>query len=117
MQFSTGKSTVFEKMFLADMKENNENRVVINDIEKKIFKEFLYFFYSGKFDESKSDFAIPLLAAADKYDVPQLKELCVNLLLRNLNPENCLEIYSAAEVRRILLKEVTVSAISEIYLF
>lgn len=81
------------------MKEKIENRVKIEDMDKNIFKEFLYFFYSGRIDETKIDLAIPLLAAADKYDVPGLKELCVNVLLRNLNAENALEVYSAAEVR------------------
>lgn len=81
------------------MKEKIESRVKIDDINKIVFKKFLHFFYSEKIDETKFDDAIPLLAAADKYDVPQLKEMCASFLLRSLSPENALEIYSAAEVR------------------
>lgn len=80
------------------MKEKKENRVNIEDMKKKIFKEFLNFFYSGKIDETKEDIAIPLLAAAEKYHVPELKEMCVNFLLRCLIPDNALELYAAAEV-------------------
>ena len=36
MYYLTGKSSVFEKMFLANMKEKMENRVEIKDIDKWI---------------------------------------------------------------------------------
>ena len=77
------------------LKENEDNYVNIEDIECDIFKVFLRFIYSGqvdKLDEIVSD----LLAAADKYDVQPLKEVCVHHMAKNISVDNAVDIFSVA---------------------
>ena len=77
------------------LKEHEDNYVNIEDIECDIFKVFLRFIYSGqvdKLDEIVSD----LLAAADKYDVQPLKEICVHHMAKNISVDNAVDILALA---------------------
>ncbi|XP_049813722.1 protein roadkill-like [Schistocerca nitens] len=61
--------------------------VRINDVEADVLREVLRFVYtdSTPFLETMAD---RLLMAADKYDLPQLKELCEVELVKNLTVDN-----------------------------
>ena len=67
------RSPVFSAMFQNDMEEARTNRVKIDDIEAPIFKEFLYFLYTGKLNSTNIE---ELYVVADKYQVETLKSLC-----------------------------------------
>ena len=58
------------------MEEKKNSRVEVKDVEPDVMAELLRFIYTGKttkLDELVGD----LLAAAEKYQVEQLKKVCV----------------------------------------
>lgn len=85
------RSPVFHAMFSSNMKENNEDKVNIEDIDYNVMEEMLYFIYCGTV-RNINEFKIPLLKAADKYDLESLKLICERALQNDINLENYCEI-------------------------
>ena len=69
------RSPVFAAMFQNDMREARTNQVKIEDMEPTVFREFLYFLYTGQLNSVCLN---ELHQAADKYQVETLKRLCSN---------------------------------------
>ena len=67
------RSPVFAAMFQSDMEESRTNQVKISDIEPTVFRDFLYFLYTGRLNSANIH---DLYMAADKYQVETLKSLC-----------------------------------------
>lgn len=86
----SARSVVFDTMLQTTMKENEFNEALINDIDGKSLVEFLRFIYSGKV-QSFEGIAADLLYAAHKYEIEDLKPLCVQHLCSNLNLTNVLD--------------------------
>ncbi|XP_065205342.1 speckle-type POZ protein-like [Planococcus citri] len=93
-------SPVFAAMFKHDAKENEENRVYIDDIDEKVVSEMLQFIYTGKC-EKLAELATGLLAAADKYDLNRLKMICANELYEKLSVENAASILTLADMHSV----------------
>ena len=75
------RSPVFAAMFQHEMQESKTGHVVIPDIELDIFKEMLYFIYSGQIETPLTERKAKLLfLAADKYDIEDLKNICLHFL-------------------------------------
>jgi speckle-type POZ protein len=74
-------------MFDAQMKESKTKTVHINDIKGKVLQEMLRFMYTGKIEDVKAN-ASALIFAAEKYDIKELKDLCVSSLIKNLSTTN-----------------------------
>ncbi|XP_044019426.1 speckle-type POZ protein-like A [Aphidius gifuensis] len=69
------RSPVFFAMFSHEqLKENQKNEVVIEDIDEDVFEEFLYFIYTGK-SLNIEKMPMELLAVAEKYQVDYLKNI------------------------------------------
>ncbi|XP_043288340.1 TD and POZ domain-containing protein 3-like [Venturia canescens] len=83
-------SEVFQAMFSSRMTENEENRVTIVDIDAKLFREFLNYLYTGQVNNLK-DSVEEMIMVADKYQVTELKEMCANFMLKNLNTKNVVQ--------------------------
>jgi hypothetical protein len=83
-------------MFANDMKEKNENLVVIEDIENDVFEEFLKFIYFSKLDKIET-MAIKLLKASDKYNVIELKSSYEDFLTTELSIRNAIQTLYTAE--------------------
>lgn len=78
------RSPVFAAMFKHPMLENQENIVAIDDFKHDVVAEMLRFIYTGyapKLPEMSED----LLAAADKYAIERLKQMCGGYLSDNLS--------------------------------
>lgn len=86
----SARSVVFDAMLQTKMKENEDNTALIKDIEGKTLIEFLRFLYSGKVQDLK-EIAGDLLYAANKYELPDLKPLCVKFLCYDLEESNVLD--------------------------
>ena len=89
-------SPVFGAMFKEGTKEHEENIVIIEDIESDVFELFLRYLYSGEvnqLDEKHLD----LFAAADKYDVQPLREICIRHMSTNISVDNAVDILALAE--------------------
>ncbi|XP_016124419.1 speckle-type POZ protein-like [Sinocyclocheilus grahami] len=73
------------------------NRVEINDVEAEVFKEMMFFIYTGK-APNLDKMADDLLAAADKYALERLKVMCEDALCTSLSVENAAEILILADL-------------------
>ena len=84
------------------MSDNNE--INIEDLDFSMVSNMVKFIYSGRLEDlaEKSDL---LLAAADKYDIKDLKSLCSQQLAANL---------SADKVRQLILTSRDIMGISGI---
>ena len=76
------RSTYFDTMFNAGMKESESNVVEVTDVQPKVFKILLRFLYGSVPEKSECDVWSELLVAADKYDVQHLKEACETSLVK-----------------------------------
>ena len=77
-------SPVFAAMFKQDFEESHSKRVVIEDMEPRIFEELLEFLYKGVTLTSHSE---ALFQAADKYQIDVLKEECEDGLIADLRTQ------------------------------
>jgi speckle-type POZ protein len=87
------KSEVFAAMFEHPTKDKLTNRITIEDIEPDVFHELLRFIYTGRLSTTAMEsMAVCLLIAADKYFLEELKVKCENYLVREMSPDNCIEL-------------------------
>ncbi|XP_023316699.1 speckle-type POZ protein A-like [Trichogramma pretiosum] len=89
-------SPVFKAMFTHDMLERKNNSIEIPDIPYNILIEMLRYIYTGDIVSTKTDIVLKLLAAADKYQIDNLKIKCEKILCAELSTENALDILEAA---------------------
>ena len=75
----TARSPVFEAMFQHDTLESQTNVVTIKDIEPEVFEEILLYIQTGD-APNINKIAKKLLAAADFYQLDQLKISCQEVL-------------------------------------
>jgi speckle-type POZ protein len=107
----SSRSPVFAAMFEHQMKESTENVVKIVDMSTEVANELLHFIYSGKVDNLKK-VAKDLLAAADKYQLPQLVEMCEEHLMANLTTDTAPQVLVLSHLHKALkLKTVVVEFI------
>lgn len=113
----SARSSVFAAMFNHDMQESKSGEINIQDFEKDIFYELLHFIYSGRTSVPLTEImARLLLAAADKYDVQELKDECANFLLPHVIESTAQKMFEMAdafnvdnlkdECERILLLDI-----------
>jgi len=88
-------SPVFEAMFKEGTKEHQDNYVNIEDMDSDVFEMFLRFLYSGEV-EKLDDMVSDLLAAADKYDVQPLREICIKQMAKNISADNAVDMLALA---------------------
>ncbi|XP_015117134.1 speckle-type POZ protein A [Diachasma alloeum] len=94
-------SPVFLRMLSTPMEEAQTNRVEILDIPVDIMKVMLTFLYTGRYQALEDvDVACRVLAAAQKYDIGSLKDVCEYSLFTELEVENALKILEYAEVHK-----------------
>jgi len=96
----TTRCEYFRLMFESGMAESASNEVLVPDIEPSVFKELLRFVYSDEAPKFDSESTMALLAAADKYDMAGLKEICETALCSNLTAQNVIEALLLAEMHR-----------------
>jgi len=84
------RSSVFRAMFEHEMTENRSGRVEINDFDQDVVYEMLLYIYSGQVNDLEGK-AASLIAAADKYDLMELKQMCEVSLCENLSVVNVCE--------------------------
>lgn len=81
-------SKIFDEMF----KVNEEsNSITVDRVSPEVFKDFLKFVYSGQVSMDYSQ-ASQLFKVAFRYQVEDLREVCVDELLRNLSESNSVDI-------------------------
>jgi len=114
----SARSPVFFAMFQADMIENHSKKVHIRDVKKAVFSELLKFIYSGNVssEDSLKEQARDILAAANKYQLDLLKNLCEAQLVSTLNASNCFDLlvlgdlHEAAKLKMAALDFVSINS-------
>ncbi|XP_065205306.1 speckle-type POZ protein B-like isoform X17 [Planococcus citri] len=94
------RSPVFCAMFTHSTKENELNRVDIEDINETVMEEMLKYIYTGKCNDL-DELAEGLLAAADKYDLCQLKMMCAKTLSERLSVDNAASVLGLADMHGV----------------
>lgn len=91
------RSQVFAAMMETKLKEGEEKKAVIDDIDSKSLKEFLRFLYCGRVNEIET-VATDLIHAAEKYGLKDLKPLCVQSMIKTISMDNAIETFIIADL-------------------
>lgn len=84
------RSDVFNEMLTGDSQEAAENFVVIKDFDAKTMKELFRFMYSNEV-ENLNAIAEQLVYAAEKYQLDDLKEICLDSLVTSVSVDNVVD--------------------------
>lgn len=90
------RSPVFKAMFENRMKESRAREIGIPDVTPAALKAMLNYIYSAKTVDFTEKLACELLYAADKYELLELKEMCVSYLKGVVSIENVFRILDVA---------------------
>ncbi|XP_047334705.1 BTB/POZ domain-containing protein At1g55760 [Impatiens glandulifera] len=85
------RSPVFHSMFLYDLKEKEQSTIDISDMSFEACQAFLNYIYGIIQSEEFLTHRLSLLAAADKYDIKDLKVACHDSLIEDIDAVNVLE--------------------------
>lgn len=84
------RSPVFFKMLTSDMEEAKQGWANVPDFDSIVMKEVLRFIYCNEVrDLNKIDY--DLIFAAEKYQLDELKEICIDSMIAQLSSENVLK--------------------------
>lgn len=95
------RSPVFAAMFNHDTKENQTGEVSIVDIDGSAMELIVEYMYTGDFDNLTTENVLSVYAAAEKYDIKYVKELCSEFILRHLSMEWVCDVIKFAELYKI----------------
>ncbi|KAF5950383.1 hypothetical protein HYC85_012376 [Camellia sinensis] len=85
------RSPVFHSMFSHDLKEKELSTINISDMSSEACQAFLNYIYGNIQNQEFLTHRLALLRAADKYDILDLKEMCHESLLEDIDARNVLE--------------------------
>ncbi|GBN92354.1 Speckle-type POZ protein [Araneus ventricosus] len=105
------RSPVFAMMFRNDMRESKENTVFITDIKMPVLRALVSFLSSGVLPDCDFDFLCDLYYAADKYEVVELHQACIRLLLGKISLENIIRVLKLFSLHNDELLKSTVMAL------
>ncbi|KAL6844288.1 hypothetical protein ACP4OV_025961 [Aristida adscensionis] len=94
-------SPVFERMFLHDLKEKKSSTIDIEDMSLEACSALLGFIYGVIRQDQFWKYRIPLLAAANKYSISNIRDCCEESLLEDINSGNVLERLNIAWLYRL----------------
>lgn len=95
------RSAVFAAMFQSGMQESKPNCTIsVKDIEPDVFQEVLRFIYTDQV-KGLETMAHELLAAADKYALDHLMNMCVKHLCCHVSKKTVLQTLVQADLYRI----------------
>ena len=108
------QSPVFRAMLLADMKEKITKKVNIIGIRPEVLAEMLHFIYTGVTSKEIAEAdAGELLAAANQYQLDDLKKMCERVLCSSIRVDNCIEymvlgnLHEAPQLKRKAMKTLS----------
>ena len=92
----SARSPFFKSMFESNMKENITGLVTIEDCEAELFRSFITFLYTGEVYNLTSESIYDLYQIADKYQDKQLKEECLQFMIKNFCVDTFCEVIAFA---------------------
>lgn len=90
------RSPVFRAMLKHDMKEKNQGAITIPDCDPYTFTDFLFFLYTGTSDNILKENVFELYQMSDKYDVKDLRKVCVDFMFQNLSVDIICDVITLA---------------------
>lgn len=93
----TARSTTFNQMFNIEMKEKETGFVEIKDFDSDVLKELFRFIYYGQV-ENLDSIDVELYKAAQRYDIKDLPEICMESIVENINKRDVVELLELADV-------------------
>ncbi|XP_033150791.1 protein roadkill-like [Drosophila busckii] len=91
------RSEVFKAMFSHELEENKLNEVSISDFDAEVIHEMLKYMYTEKLTKL-NDLNADLLAIANKYELQELEQMCVDSLLEHLSIETAAEAFQLGDL-------------------
>ena len=89
-------------MFQVGFQEATTRRVEVADMDSKVFRQLLYYLYTGEAPQMEQDHITePLFVAADRYGVELLKKECARILMARLTYDNVLRLLVFAQMQSI----------------
>ncbi|EFJ24139.1 hypothetical protein SELMODRAFT_438494 [Selaginella moellendorffii] len=103
------RSPVFNAMFEHELKEKTCAVIRVADVPTPAMRALLLYLYTGEHDTKvMKDHGMALLAAAHKYDIPDLKKICETAV--SVHASNALEVlqnarlYDANHLKRVCIE-------------
>lgn len=90
-------SNFFRTMLESNMRESKDNCMQVSDIDSKTMLELMRFVYCEKIRCMDTNELIPLMFAADKYDIVVLRSSCIEIMHNNLSVDNVVKILTVAD--------------------
>ena len=84
------RSPVFYAMMSIDMKEAQQGFAEVPDFDSKLMEQVLHFIYCNKVINLE-ELSYQLIFAAEKYELKELKRMCIEHIIKNLKIENVTE--------------------------
>ncbi|KAF3564366.1 hypothetical protein DY000_02011893 [Brassica cretica] len=98
---AAARSKVFKKMLEEDECKTSSGKEIItlSEMKHEEVKALVEFIYSSGCGSTPcAEHARSLYLAADKYEIPHLRDLCRDELISSLNESNALDVYELAQI-------------------
>lgn len=89
------RSDLFNKIFTTNDKAQEEKNSIITGVSKTVFKSFLSYIYSDMLIDVVKN-ADDYLSLAEKFEVPEVKNIVTKALIYNLNESTALNAFESA---------------------
>ena len=105
------RSPVFDRMLSSDMKESEENQVILTDISPDTVSDMLSYIYTNSVEEFDKK-ARDLVPVAEKYELTDLKSKCSVALIKQIDKESAVELalmadmYSDEDLRKAAVRYI-----------
>ncbi|GJV13829.1 ALP1-like protein isoform X1, partial [Tanacetum coccineum] len=88
----TARLPIFDLMFTHELKEKDLCVIEIPEMSIKVYQPFLSYLYSNKIqNQGLLSHRLDLLRGADTYDVFDMKDVCQDILIEDIDSENVME--------------------------
>ncbi|CAL1272436.1 unnamed protein product [Larinioides sclopetarius] len=88
----SARSSVFANMLKHKMKENLTNCLEISDVDPVVVKKMASFIYGEQVGNLTVEIAIELYSTAERYDLKDLKTVCVSFITSHLTTDNVCDV-------------------------
>jgi len=108
------RSPVFKTMFLTGMREKRTGKVVIEDASPEAVRCMLSFAYKDGCPQLDESNIFDVLKIANKYDMPGLRDICLEFMALNARSDNTVAFLVACECYKFLdFKHMLLSALAD----
>lgn len=107
----TARSPVFAAMLEPHTEEAQKGRVIIEEVDYEVMNELITYMYCGK-SPNLTEHALEILAAADRFQLPGLKEMADMALRATLSIESACrqliyaDLFSSTELKREAIRYI-----------